>query len=634
MKFKKLLSLMLCVVMLAATAFTTGCQKEEKEEEVKTGTPTLNMFVITEDETTDEQAKAVQLAINELTLKKIKAMVKINFIKEADYWTTIENTLLAIEELEAAKEAEKDGKKDEEAAEGEEAVEGEETEGEASEEAVEGEEAAEGEESEEAAEDEETEEDAEAEEEDVEKKELTIDDYLDMIIANGDVIIEEPQIDIIVFNSYDKYREYANNGKLAPLDEYLNLNSKILKSYIYPTYLEAAKLGGKSTFGIPVNGPIGSYEYFVFDKELADKYGFDVTTVKEFADLEGYLETIKLGEVGTGVVPLNRATSPASFEFYAGEGSPMGVYWTGTEERWPDDVLSTYDDPGVLEHYRTINRFRQAGYLADENTPAGTRFAVQILEGTIESPEKWEERDGREYECVVYKTPKLTNANALPGVFAISSKSYNREKSMELIKEFQTDKDLINTLQWGIENVHYYMNDENDGNGTITVINDCGYAMNTNYTGNRYLKYREVGEPWEFEAQKLQNLDSRVGGLAGFNPILEEVDELVLQNANAVAAKYYPDLIAGNGNFDEVIAALMAELNDVYSVGTFDKFISHKIGGSFNLYADAMDLAYPNGGNPVEEEIAEGDEAVEGEVVEGEAEVETEEAPATDVAAE
>ena len=32
MKFKKLLSLMLCVVMLAATAFTTGCQKEEKEE--------------------------------------------------------------------------------------------------------------------------------------------------------------------------------------------------------------------------------------------------------------------------------------------------------------------------------------------------------------------------------------------------------------------------------------------------------------------------------------------------------------------------------------------------------------------------------------------------------------------------
>ena len=86
-----------------------------------------------------------------------------------------------------------------------------------------------------------------------------------------------------------------------------------------------------------------------------------------------------------------------------------------------------------------------------------------------------------------------------------------------------------------------------------------------------------------------------------------------------------------NGNFDEVVAALMAELNDVYSVGTFDKFISHKIGGSFNLYADAMDLAYPNGGNSVEEEIAEGEVTVEGEVVESEAvEAESEETPAAE----
>lgn len=626
MNIKRLLSLMLCFVMLVTTALTTGCKKEEEEEEeVDNGATVLNMFIITEDETTDEQAKAVQLAINELTIKKLKTIVKINYLKEADYWAKIEETLLAIEALEEAEKA-----KDEEPEEGEENAEGEEgaAEGEEAaegEQPAEGEEAAEGEENTEGTE--EGEEAAEGEEEETEKKEITNDDLIEKIRADGDVNIEEPQIDIIVFNSYDRYREYANAQKLAPLDEYLNLDSKILKSYIYPTYLEAAKLGGKSTFGIPVNGPIGSYEYFVFDKELVDKYGFDVSTVKEFADLEGFLETVRVGEAGTGIVPLNRGTSPASYEFFSNEGSPLGVYWTGNEERWPDVVLYTYKEPAVVEHYRTINKFRQAGYLPDENTPQGTRYAVQILEGTIESPEKWEEIDGREYECVIYKTPKLTNANALPGVFSISSKSYNKAKAMELIKEFQTDKELINTLQWGIEGVHYNMNDENDGNGTITLVSNSGYKMNTNYTGNRYLKYRLVGEPWEFEAQKLQNLDSRVGGLAGFNPVLEEADEAVLQNANAIAAKYYPDLVSGKGNFDEIMTALLAELNDVYSVGTFEKFISHKIGGSFNLYADAMDLAYPNGGRPVEEEpVAEDAESVENEGNENTADAEAVEA--------
>lgn len=572
MKIKKLFSLILCIAMLATAVITTGCGEEEDETEEnvnKNQVVTLNMFIVTEDETTDEQAKAVQLAINEYTLKSFKTKVKINYLKEEEYWQTIEDTLLAIEEseLEEAEKAEEADKAEEaeedvaDAAEGEEA---DNAEGVADDEAAEGEEGK------------------------VPEKEVTLDDELDKLIADGDVFIDKPQIDIIVFNDYSKYREYANANRLAPLDEFLSLDSKILKSYIYPSYLEAAKLGTGVTYGIPVNGAIGAYEYFVFDAELCDKYGFNVDTVKDFDDLEGFLSVIKANE--PYVIPLNRATAPANYEFFSSEGSPLGIYMQPGEKYVPTTITSLYEDEAFLSHYRTINRFKKAGYIPDEINP-NARYAVQVREGTIEAPKLWEEQDGRKYRTVIYKTPKLTNANALSGVFAISAKSVNRSKAMELIKEFNINPELANLLQWGVENVHYFMADENDGNGTISVINDCGYVMNNNYTGNKYIKYRQEGEPWEFEAQKLQNLDSTLGALAGFNPILEEKYDVVLANAHAISYKYYADLISGNGDFDENVKALMDELNDVYNIGDFARFITHRIGGDFYNYAEARNLA-------------------------------------------
>lgn len=582
MKINRLLSLVLCMIMLASTAVFTGCEKkdEEAEEEKKsTQSVVLNMFIVTEDETTEEQAKAVQLAINEVTLKRFKTKLKINFIKEADYWTEIENTILAIEEAALAKDAEEEAE-GEQAAEEAENTESEENPEENPEEPVEGEEAPEGEE--------------------IEEEEITLDDELDQLHKDGDIFLEEPQIDIIVFNTYERYRAYANNKKLAPMDEYLFLDSKILKSYIYPTYLEAAKLGGSATYGIPVNGPIGAYEYFVFDAELAKKYGLNVNSIKTFADLEGYLATIKANE--PDVIPLNRATTPLEFESYSGDSSPFGIFMPETATEWPDKILATYEQEAVVEHYRTINKFRKAGYLADKNAPSDARYAVQILEGTVESPEKWEEIDGRDYECVVYREPKLTNANALSGVFAISALSKNKARAMEIIKEFNINSELANLLQWGIENVHYYIADKNDGMGTITLINNSGYKMNNNFTGNKYIKYRLADEPYEFEAQKEQNLDSRVGGLTGFNPVLDEAAEEVFQNAHTIAAKYYPDLIGGYGNFDEIMTNLIEELGDVYPDGSFEKFISHKIGGDYYKFAEAMNKAYPNGGKKVETE--------------------------------
>ena len=112
MKITKLLSLMLCLVMLMTTALT-GCEKkdEEKADDQNLKLVTLNMFIVTDDETTEEQKQSVEIAINEITIKDLKTKLNINFLKEEEYWATIEQTLADIDAYEEAKKIEKENKK-------------------------------------------------------------------------------------------------------------------------------------------------------------------------------------------------------------------------------------------------------------------------------------------------------------------------------------------------------------------------------------------------------------------------------------------------------------------------------------------------------------------------------------------
>ncbi len=579
MKIKRLLSLMLCLAMLATVALTTGCEKTTEEnqdgtgssdtEVVEEGGSVLSMYIVTEDETDEEQAKAVQLAINEITLKKLDIKVKINYVKADDFASTVEQAMIDVDRNELIQKIEEQQKNKEEKLEAEE--------GAAEEEAPE-----------------------EAEEEE------SLDEALDQLLSDGDIILEEPQLDIIVFNDFMMFKEYAEQTRLVDLTEYLNLSSKQLYSYIYPAYMDAVKLNREEIYGIPVNGPIGNYEYFVFDMELANKYRFDVTSVKSFTDLEKYLAIIKANE--PDVVPLNKVTTLAGFEFWPKPGSPIAAYRSNELYDFTDTLFYTYEDEGFLNHYRAINRYRKAGYIGSEDDPEGTRYAVQIREGSSTAPERWEEQDGRDYECIVYKVPTFTNEDSLSSIYSIYSKCTNKAKAMQFITLLQTNSELANLLQWGIEGVHYDLVDKDDGMGTITLRNDCGYYMNSDYTGNKYIKYRLATEPYEFELQKQQNLNVLIGAFAGFNPLITDEDARTLELGLEVTDQYYADLIGGYGDFDEIIAAINDGLKDLYEDSTYIRFVTSKFGGPLYMHHLTLEEKYLGTEEGAEEGVEEGTE--------------------------
>ena len=111
MKSKRVLSVILVAVMVFTALMATGCSKKvDNDESEKSGIVTLNMFILTEDETSPSAATEVQMAINEITVPQYKMLVKINYLTADEYWEAVDAAEQATlnyveEEIEAEEEA-------------------------------------------------------------------------------------------------------------------------------------------------------------------------------------------------------------------------------------------------------------------------------------------------------------------------------------------------------------------------------------------------------------------------------------------------------------------------------------------------------------------------------------------------
>ena len=546
MKIKRILGIFIALAM-TMPIFLTGCQNEADDLESNTSIRqniVLNMYILTEEETDPEQATAVELAINEILLPDYRTVLKINYISDEDeYWAAIDAAEAeAIEyqerleaEAEAAKEAAKEANKNGGVG---------------------------------ASADEEEEPD----QEELEKEnESEYDRLVNMVYGkagdpeNGieaiepEIILDNPQLDIFVVNDAKKYSELVSAGRLAPLDSYLTSESKVLNSYVYPTFLTGAKLGGSVTYGIPVNKAIGEYEYLVFDKELLDKYNVSSEDMKTFESLNDYLALIAANEPGVVPLALSEGADPQFFEYYDVEGGAIGL----PSNQIFRSAFGSYADTVVKEHFITVRNYRVAGYIPDVYTE-GTRFAVDIRKGYAYSPEEWMAEDGREYEYQVYKKPIATNNNTLNSIFVVSSASRNPQRAAEIITVFNTVPELANMLQYGIEGTNYYSVTDTDGEKKVKLPENnagAGYYMNNDYTGNHYIKMVLEGETNHTDDSKKQNSDSIISLYYGFEPSLYIEDELLLEKANQIALSYYPGLCRGDDDVETVYADINNRLS-------------------------------------------------------------------------
>jgi len=279
---KRLVCLTLSILMLLTCVFAS-CTPQTKDpaaegETVDNSAKTITMWVVTEDETTDEAKNAVNEAFAKITKAKFKTNVVIQFCTEDEYYEKLEGAIKAAQDLielesRCAKELRQYIKAHK---------------GEGKDNATLTAEfyAAHPEYQQfQKAEEEEEDEDAPETEEETEINEFGIAE-----IKYPDP--KENQVDIFYLSGYDKYMEYYEKEYLSSLSEELSTSSKKLTTYISSSLLNGVQIEG-GVYAIPNNVPIGEYTYMMIDKELFDMYYQKIDKVGSVLDLETFLNDVK-----------------------------------------------------------------------------------------------------------------------------------------------------------------------------------------------------------------------------------------------------------------------------------------------------------------------------------------------------
>lgn len=499
---KKIMSLVLCAVMLIGTALFTACGDYVEPEENGTIPTTLSIVGITEESTKEEDIRAVEAAINKITKARYKIAIDLTLVTEDEYYDLVEervktaeyykNVDAAIlnynnymkqkaESAAAAIQSSKNSKKKW-----------------------------------------------------VKTIQTVAAETLDTrpvytaeettVYPDGTIETVYPEaaspIDIVMISGREMYDKFDSMDLLASVKSSLSTNPK-LKQYIYPTFFTELENVTGDVKAIPNNNLLANYKYLVVDKELADKYGYNIAAFSDYEDLADFLEKVKAGE--SDVVPFAEQPDALGIFYAFSEDIAIGTYFNpihgyDVEEGTTFTVSNLFDVPQYTKYLKTMETFTEKGYFSGSSD----KFAVKVITGDASVEALYGGDDG-DYYVKVIQNPFVNEEILFKGMLAVTNYASNYERALSIIEMINTDSQIKNLLQYGIEGKNYKVNND----GTITRL-DHDYMMDNNLTGNVYMGYPEEGmsaDTWEYVKQT--NLDSAAAPFLIYDITDAKIDALM-----------------------------------------------------------------------------------------------------------
>ncbi len=247
----------------------------------------------------------------------------------------------------------------------------------------------------------------------------------------------------------DVYEEYGQDIQAALGDD-------------FQSFLDALTKGGE-IYGIPQLSAKHTFNDVLINKELADKYEMDLSTIDSYDDLEPFMLTIKENE--PGVKPIIRSgitfsgtTAVCTFdENYEALGDGIGVLMD------PDsyELVNFYATDEYAEFCKTVHRWYEEGLVSDDIATSGDRIhtywqtgnAFACIDHTTDystetASSMLSAQYGVDTEMIRISTPICSN---LIYFTTIPYTSENPDAAMIFLNEMYKNTDLINTLYYGVE---------------------------------------------------------------------------------------------------------------------------------------------------------------------------------------
>ncbi|MBM7563659.1 ABC transporter substrate-binding protein [Paenibacillus sacheonensis] len=361
---------------------------------------------------------------------------------------------------------------------------------------------------------------------------------INLMVASG-----EP-FDLLFTAGWDNFSGNVAKGAFLDVTSLIDQYAPETKAQMNPELLTGTAIDGKN-YAVPVEKEMASEFGIVLNKDLADKYSFDIGTIKSYADLEPMLQTIK--EKEPNVVPFWGGKNNISLIPFEQIGAVPGAI----KKDGATTVVDQWETPEMKDMLKLMKDWNQKGYFqkdpatqkdAGPFNKAGTVFA-QWQQLTPGKDKVLSQQWGHPIVQVVMTEPYTTSGDLNGAMTAISRTSKNPERAMMLINLLHTDAQLLNTLVNGVEGKHFAK-----ASNTVIKLPDgvvagqSGYAPGNNYMfGSQFLNYLWDNEdPKKWEAYKAFNASAKPSPIVGFSYNAEPV-----KNEEAAIANIYNTYIDG-----------------------------------------------------------------------------------------
>ncbi len=372
----------------------------------------------------------------------------------------------------------------------------------------------------------------------------------------------DAQTDVVFVGGAQNYYKYVENGWLQEITTDDISNSAPQLTYHLTSSLLSASRYNAKTYAIPNNNPLGEYTYLAVDTALMEKYAIEPAEMGNSlysAETKRLLDYVYAS--GEDIYPIYSADGKLDLE--------MIHYWSFNEnyEQSPSTFslfggfYTAASTPEQTQGYKNVfaldvytkqleNKVyyeNTADYITQDPS---VRSAVRVVKGNVADKTALESMG---YTVLTASAPRIADEDVFGSMFAIGAVTRDKNRDLEIIAMLNTEPEIRNLLQYGIEDVNYTLKTVEDANGKeLGVYADMKdenmYEMNLAKTGNMFVAYPNAAttdlangkygvDAWE--NAKKQNLEATPYPTLGlnFSPVYK-VDEKSLRILNAVSAQF------------------------------------------------------------------------------------------------
>lgn len=297
---------------------------------------------------------------------------------------------------------------------------------------------------------------------------MSLDDYqqkMPVIISSGQ------EFDVCFSTSWMlNYNEYVAKKAFYPMTDMLDTYAPETKKFIPETYWQGLTIGGQ-IYGVPGYKEAGHQFGIMYNKDMADELGLDMSTVKTLKDFETVLATLK--EKKPDIIPTTGSLYNAGvpIEHVSGDWMLPGVLNVAGMEFFKGatdgKIINQYEQPEFMEFAKMARDYYTKGYLPTDPVGYGAAGTAntdmkekKLFSFLIYYAPGCESGLEATYGCklgyIPLYNPILETADTAGGsIHCISQNSKNPERAMEFINMLTTDEKLGTLLRHGIEGTHY-----------------------------------------------------------------------------------------------------------------------------------------------------------------------------------